>query len=123
MANELILNATLAYNKNNVTVNEQVGNLKISVVGNNLFSNDNYTAPVLAAILPIGSVTVGGNWFFFQNNDPTNYIELTNYNSGSSFTKLFPGEFCLLRIDPLITAIGVKTNTAPAAAAYCIFDA
>src|SRR5215472_6163809 len=112
MANELTLNSTLAYAKNNVTVNESVQNLQITVAGNGLNSLTSYTVTTIATAVPLGGVTAAGGWLFVLNTDGTNYIQLKSATGGTIFAQLKPGEFALFRLDPTVTAPAWIANTA-----------
>lgn len=47
--------------------------------------------------LELGGVTTPG-WFLAFNRDPVNYVEGEVSSGGAKFSKLFPGEFCFLRL-------------------------
>ena len=123
MANELTLNATLAYAKNNVTVNESVQNLQVTVAGNGLNSLTTFTVTTAALAIPLGSVTAAGGWLFVLNTDGTNYIQLKTATAGTIFAQIKPGEFALLRLDPTLTAPFWLANTASCVVKFAIFDA
>ncbi len=121
MANELVLNMGLAYTKNAATVNEAIVNLQISVSGNGLVSLTAYSAPTSDTALPLGSVTAPC-YCFIKNTDATNYVQIKSGVAGTSFSKLLPGQFCVLPLDPGITAPSAQAHTAPCVLTYCIFD-
>ena len=55
-------------------------------------------------------------WCFIVNRDATNYVDIMTAIAGSSgvaFARLEPGEFCLLRLNPAITAPAALANAAP----------
>lgn len=56
-------------------------------------------------------------WAFFINRDSTNYVELRVATGGAKFTKLKPGEFCLLRLGS-----GAQAPFAIADTAACVLE-
>jgi hypothetical protein len=123
MSNQLVLNASLAFAGNNITVAENVSNLQVVVTGNGLNSLTTFTATTSAVAVPLGSSTVAGGWLYLKNNDPTNYVQvLTAASSGTAFARLYPGEFCLFRLDAGITGPAVAAHTAGCSITVCIFD-
>ena len=125
MANTLVLNCALQYTGNNVTVADQVNSLSVSVTGNGLISLSSVTVPTSAAAIPVGSLTGGvasGGWLFVKNLDATNYLTIETATSGTAFATLLPGEFCLLRLAPGLTAPFWSAHTATVQAELAWFD-
>ena len=122
MANELTLNATLAYSKNNITVTESVVNLLATVTGNGVQALAAYSAPTASTALPLGSVAVPGGWVFIMNTDATNYVKVQTAVAGTEFIRLLPGEFALFRLAPGLTAPALSADTAACVVKYAIFD-
>lgn len=123
MANELTINCTIAYAKNNTTVSDSVTNLQITVVGNGLNSLTAQTVGTSAAVIPLGSVTSAGGWLYVQNTDATNYLQLKTATGGTVFGQIKAGEVALIRLDPTVTAPAWIANTAPVVVKFAIFDA
>ena len=122
MSNQLVLNASLAYYGNNVSISEAISNLTVSVTGNGLNSLTSFTATTSAIAIPLGSSTSPGGWLYIKNNDPTNYVQLLTGTAGIVFGRLLPGEFALLRLNSSVTAPAVQANTAGCLVTFCIFD-
>ena len=119
---QLILTATLAYSKNNVTVNENPGTVSISVGGNGLVSNSAYVATTTDTALPLGSVTVAGGLFFLYNQDLTNQVNIKTAVSGTILTNVKAGEFCLFRLPSGVTAPSIQSVTNSVIVSYALFD-
>jgi hypothetical protein len=122
MANELSLNSLLTYTKNNVTVQETINSLLVTVTGNGFNSLAAFTATTAAIAIPLGGSAIPGGWLFIRNLDPTNYIQVLTATGGTVFARLLPGEFCLFRLDATVTAPAVKANVASCSITFCIFD-
>jgi hypothetical protein len=125
MANGLVLNANLVYTGNNLTVTDTVPTLSVTVTGNGLVSLSSVTVPTTPAAIPTGSLTGGagsGGWIFVKNLDATNYMTIETATSGTAFATLYPGEFCLLRLAPGLTAPFWSAHTATVQAELAWFD-
>lgn len=122
MANELVISCSLNYGKNNISINEVVSNLLATVTGNGLNSLSSYSLTTSDTAIPLGSVTSAGGWLFIVNLDPTNYISVKDAVSGNLISRLLPGEFCLFRMDPSITAPSFQAHTASCLVKFCVFD-
>lgn len=98
MANEITLNASLAYSDSEGTeaALTPIVNLLATVASKRVIS---YKVNVGTSeeALPLGDVTAPG-WAMFINRDETNYVELRVATGGAKFAKLKPGEFALLRL-------------------------
>lgn len=122
MANELALNLSLVFNKNNITIQEAINSLLITVTGNGLNSINSYTLTTSDTAIPLGSVSSAGGWLFVRNLDPTNYITVKSAVSGTVMIRLLPGEFCIFRMDPTITAPSFQAHTGSCVVQFCVFD-
>lgn len=122
MSNSLTINASLTYLGNSISLSETVNNLSVLVTGNGLNSLSQFTATTSAVAIPLGSSTSAGGWIFIQNLDPTNYVTVLTGTAGTTFARLLPGEFCILRLDSSVTAPAVKANTVSCIVKLCLFD-
>lgn len=122
MANELTLNATLAYTKNNVSISESITNLAVTVGGNGQNALAAYSAPTAATALPLGSVAIPGGWLYIKNTDATNYVKVLTATAGTEFVRLLPGQFFLGPLAPGVTAPATSANTAACIVTFCVFD-
>ena len=122
MANELVLNATLLYNKNNVQISLAIQNLRVTVTGNGLESLASYSLTTADTAIPLGTVSSAGGWLFVQNTDVTNYITIKSAVSGTAMIRVLPGEFALFRLEPGITAPSFQAHTGTCVVKFAIFD-
>ncbi len=90
MANEVTLNASLAYED---TVDElealAVANF-MATVGTTKFIDNKQSIGTSEEAIILGEVTTPG-WSIFINRDPTNYIELRVSTGGAKFATLHAG--------------------------------
>ncbi len=119
MAGELVASGTFVFSKNNVVISEASGSLSITVTSNNQFAQKGFSAIVADTALPLGPVTAPG-WLFIQNRDVTNFVTLKRAVGGATISKLLPGEFCMLRLDPGITVPSTAADTAPCNIDYAV---
>ena len=135
MANELTTTQTFTYSKSgvvatdgsgSVTANAGTGTQVLTNVGGpGLESQGSFSVPTSAGgtVLPLGSVTIAGGWLFIQNLDATNYVTLMTAVSGTSISRILPGDPpTWIRLDPSITAPAVLAHTAPVNIRYKVFD-
>lgn len=122
MANAATVGGSLVYAGNNINLSVAVQALSVSVAGNGIESLAAATVPTTAAGIPLGTVTSPGGWLFVKNSDVTNFMTILTGTGGIAFAKLLPGEFCLLRLAPGLTAPFWKADTAPVAAQFVILD-
>jgi hypothetical protein len=120
MANEMTINASLAYQKNGVIARASVVNNVSSVAGNNIEANSAYLAPTADTALPLGGIT-NPRWLWMQNNDPTNFVTVKTAVAGTAIIKLLPGDISLLPLAPGITAPSTQADTAPCSVNYQVF--
>jgi hypothetical protein len=100
MANELTVTASIGFNKSGVTqgtVGAAWTNAQFNVAGTT-YIESSILVPTSATVVPLGAVT-NPHWAFFQNMDPTNYLQLQNGVSGAVFLRLKPGEFAIVPLD------------------------
>lgn len=122
MANSLTVGGSLKYAGNNINIAVAVQSLVVSVAGNGLESLASVTVPTTAGAIPLGTVASPGGWLFVLNKDVTNFMTILTGTGGIAFAKLLPGEFCLLRLAPGLTAPFWKADTATVQAELEIFD-
>lgn len=113
MANEITVSASLAVAKGSVASESlTVSALKATLAGVN-FIKETQTIPTTAGGTAInlgGLASVG--WMLIKNNDATNYVDIMSAVSGTAFARLLPGEICLLRLTPALTAPAALAHTA-----------
>lgn len=97
MANEITLNASVAY-EDSEDSDESLGiaNLLASVASKKYIKHKQNIGTSEEAIT-LGEATSPG-WAMFINRDETNFISLKVATGGAIFAKLKPGEFALLRL-------------------------
>ena len=122
MANELNVGCSLTYAKNNITISVTIAPIPVTVSGNGLNSLASVTVPTTAAAIPLGTVTSAGGWLFVKNLDATHFMQILTGTGGIAFTKILPGKFALLQLDPGLTAPFWKADTATVQAELEIFD-
>lgn len=97
MADELTLGGlTVAFAKSgSPSVNFTAGTLTIDVSGAQVMDNVQNIGTSEEAIL-LGDVASGGYWFV-QNLDATNFVELRSGTGATDFIKLLAGEWAIFR--------------------------
>ena len=124
MANELTLNFSLGYLKNNVTVQDAIANFQANVAGNGLNSLTAYSAPTAETAIPLGSVTGPGGWLFLLNTDLTNFVTVRTSVGGTFMAKLWPGYFMVIPMpdtSPIVVP-STQSDTAPCIMKLAVFD-
>lgn len=123
MSQEITFSAALSFLKGSASAALSKGSTKADVAGTH-FASEVMSVPTTAGgtAIPTGSVTAGG-WFFFQNNDATNYVEILNAVSGTKFLKLLPGECAIGRFAANVTAPAAQANTSAVDLEYLFVDA
>lgn len=122
MANLLTLTSNLAFAGNDIAIALNAAPAAITVNGNGLLSLSSVTVPTTAAAIPLGSITSPGGWIKVINTDSTNYMTLLTGTGGIAFARLYPSEFCELRLDAGLTAPFWKANVATVQAKIAFFD-
>lgn len=120
MANELTVTGTLSYAKGNIaTVSMTKNGKQFNVTGSNYERGTQSMGTSSPVAISLGSIgTVG--WFFLQNNDATNYVDIYDSTGGNAFLRLFPGEFAVGRF--AATAPAAKANTASVVIEYMLVE-
>ena len=110
MANELSLSGlTVAFAKSgSPSVNFTAGTVSITVSGAQVMDNVQNVGTSEEAIL-LGDVATGGYWFV-QNLDSTNFVELRSGTGATDFIRINAGEWAIFR------------TSADASAPYAIAD-
>lgn len=113
MANEITVNASLAYeDSENADVLLDVAGL-LANVSVKRFVHLKQSIGTSEEAINIGDLSAPG-YAIFRNRDSTNYIELKVATGGAIFAKLLPGEVALLRLGS-----GAQAPYAIANAASC----
>lgn len=119
MANEITTTGSLAFAKGSiVSVSMLKSGAQFSVTGSH-YHRGTQSIATSAVAIGLGGVTTPG-WFFCQNNDATNYVELLDSTGGAVFAKLKPGEFMLGRFG--CAAPAAKANVAACIVEYLIIQ-
>ena len=113
MANEITISASLAVAKGNLASEAlAVSAIKATLTGKQVVKATQ-TVPTTAGGTAIGLAGLGSvGWVFIKNMDATNYVDIMTAVSGTAFARLLPGEICLLRLTPAITAPAALAHTA-----------
>jgi hypothetical protein len=123
MANEINLSFAFSVNKPGVTqgpIGPVTTPQSITMTGS-VYVSGTDTAPITTAgAVPLGAVTQP-HWSYWQNNDPTNYMQVLDGVSGAVLIRLAPGEQSPLPLDPGCTPY-VLANTATVSYTYWIFQ-
>ena len=116
MANEANISGSLSYTTFTAPIfplQSISSSLAANVAGGN-YARQGQLVATTPAVINLGTLATVG-WFLFRNLDTTNFVEVATvvgFSANTIFAKLFPGEFCLLRLNPLVTAPAVRANTA-----------
>lgn len=120
MSQELTATAVLSFVKGSVNVQLGQSNKHFDVAGSN-FVQATQSIPTT----PVTAINLGGigtpGWFFIQNNDPTNYVDIYDAVAGNAFLRLKPGEFAIGRFS--CAAPAAKANTGAVLIEYLIVEA
>jgi hypothetical protein len=117
MAQELTATGSVFFSKGSVASNGLViSGKKFDVAGKD-YIRKSQNIGTSAEALDLGDVSTAG-WFFIQNNDITNFVELLDAVAGNVFMKLKPGEFACGRFG--CAAPAAKANTAACDVEYII---
>ena len=122
MASELALSGlTVAFTKANVpSVSFTAGSLSVTVTGNQIMDNVQSIGTSEEAIL-LGDVATGGYWFV-QNMDGTNFVELRSGTGATDFIKLLAGEWAIFRTSADASAPYAIADTASCNVRFLRFD-
>ncbi len=121
MANELTLSVNMSFLPGDRRSAQRVlSALGIDVAGLRKMDTQQLIGTVEEAI-GLGELATLG-WAWFQNLDPTNYIELRTGTGATKFAKLLPNEACVFRFGSGITAPFAIANTAACYLDYVIWE-
>lgn len=111
MANELLLTATLKFEKDIVALSLSLSGL--IDVASDLFVHHYQLVGTTEEPIYHPGVTIGG-WFVGINRDPTNTIKIRPGSGLQALLRMKPGEFCIFRTDaasvPYAIAITAACN-------------
>lgn len=116
--------ASLSFvNSTGATAVQAIPSTKFTTAGNH-FETSIFNVPTTAGgtAIPLGGVATAGGWFFFQNNDLTNNVDILTGVNGSAFLTLKPGEFAIGRFNSAVTAPAALAHTAAIDLEYLILD-
>ncbi len=120
MANELTVTGTLAYAKGNIASTSMTkSGVRFDVAGSNYERGTKVVTTSSPQAIGLGAVGTPG-WFFIQNNDATNYVNIFDATGGNAFLKLKPGEFAIGRF--AATAPAAQANTASVSIEFMIVE-
>ena len=122
MASELSISTlTIAFTKANVgSVEVAPIALSVTVSGNQFMDNVQAVGTSEEAIL-LGDVGTGGYWFV-QNMDATNFVELRSGTGATDFIKLLAGEWAIFRTSADAAAPFAIADTASCNVRFLRFD-
>ena len=122
MASELgISTLTITFAKTNCpSIEVAPAALSVTVSGNQLMDNVQAVTSTEVAIA-LGDVAPGGYWFV-QNMDATNYVEIRASSGGTDLIKLLAGEWAIFRTSADATAPYAIANTAACNVRFLRFD-
>ena len=110
MANELVVSASLKFEKTGGSVDGAFGGIQINVTGDNCIRHVQAVGTSEEA-LSLGDVAAGGYWLF-KNLDSTNYMEIRQGTGIADLVRINAGEIALFRLASDATAPFVIANTA-----------
>lgn len=125
MPGTLSVFASLSFtNTSGGSASQQLPKTTFSTTGDH-YQTSVFSVPTTAGgtAIPLGGVVDAGGWAWFQNNDPTNYVDILTAVSGTAFLRLMPGEAMVMRLNPGITAPAALAHTAAVELEYLILDA
>ena len=122
MANELVLSGlTIAFTKAAMpSVSLSPSSLSVTVAGTQLMDNVQSIGTIEEAIL-LGVVAPGGYWFV-QNLDPTNFVEIRSGTGAVDLIKLLANEWALFRMSADASAPFAIADTAACNVRFLRFD-
>ena len=122
MASELSISTlTITFTKSNVgSVEVAPIALSVTVSGNQFMDNTQAVGTSEEAIL-LGDVATGGYWFV-QNQDATNFVELRSGTGAVDFIKLLAGEWAIFRTSADASAPYAIADTASVNVRFLRFD-
>src|SRR3990167_2926399 len=123
MANELVVaSLTITFTKTNVpSVSLAPASVSITVTGNQWMDNVQTIGFAAEEAILLGDVATGGYWFV-QNMDATNFVELRSGTGATDFIKLKAGEWAIFRTSGDATAPYAIADTAAVNVRFLRFD-
>ena len=116
MANEITLNASLAYADSESADEILAITDLLASVSSKKYTKQKQSIGTTEEAINLGEATSPG-WTIFICRDSTNFIELRVATGGAKFAKLKPGEFALLRLGS-----GAQVPYAIADTAPCVLE-
>lgn len=122
MAAELSISGLLiTFAKTNVpSKNIRADSFTPSVAGTQIMDNVQSVGTIEEAIL-LGDVAPGGYWFV-QNMDPINFVQLRQATGAAAFCKLLAGEWACFRASVDMTAPFAIADTGACNVRFMMFD-
>ena len=123
MANELVVaSLTITFTKTNVpSVSLAPASVSITVTGNQWMDNVQTIGFAAEEAILLGDVATGGYWFV-QNMDATNFVELRSGTGATDFIKLLAGEWAFFRTSADASAPYAIADTAAVNVRFLRFD-
>lgn len=126
MANEITLTASLSVNKPSImsaAIARSVTNLLRNMSGTT-YIQDTMLVTTSELAIPFGGVT-SPHWAFFNNLDPTNYIQIYDASGQSAhcIVRLLAGDPAFFPLDTGLTTLFAKANVANCQMEYLIVAA
>lgn len=119
MANEITLNANLAY-EDSEGADETLSIVdKLSNITTKVYQKSKQNIGITEEAIKLGELATLG-YAIFINRDSTNFIELRVATAGIKFCKLLPGEAAMFRFGSGISAPFAIADTAPCQLEYMI---
>lgn len=123
MANEIVINANLAYEDSEGTEHPALGVVADqATITTKKFISGKISVGITEEAIPLGEVTSLG-WAVFKNLDTTNYVEIRSATGASNdIIKIAAGEAACFRFGSDITAPYIIANTAACQVEYRIYS-
>jgi hypothetical protein len=124
MANELTCTGSVQFAKGQVgAVALTKSGAKFNVTGTN-YARGTFSVPTTAGgtAIPLDGLATAGGWYYIQNNDSTNYVQILNAASGTVVLQIMPLEFAIGRFDAGVTAVAAQAHTAAVVIEYLFID-
>jgi hypothetical protein len=109
MAQELTLNLTMGFSKNNISNTMTSGTQKFDVAGSD-YVRETWSVPTAVTAIPVSAITTPG-YFMVTNRDDTNFVDVYSSAAGAACVRIKPGEWAVFRFAG--TTPAMKADTAP----------
>lgn len=124
MANEFVLNGSVAYDDSEGTEFALEIVDKLASITTKKFVHHKQNVGTTEEALDLGELTVAGGLAICINRDSTNYVELRSATGASNdVIKILAGEFAIFRWGSDVTAPYAIANTAAVQLEYCFWSA